>query len=636
MLKFEFEYRIFISLGIVAVVCFFNFAVFPELPENKELVGRLFGWSSQASAAVGFGLVAFMMVIATLLRMWAGTVLSSSLVMSFKIKKDVLNQEGPYQISRNPIYFADMIAYFGFAFCLSPIGFFIPFLLYFHYSRLIEYEEKNLELQFGKIFQTFKEQTPKFIPNKRSISRIGYALRRFKINWDGLRHDALYLLFIPGFIVSAFTGKVVHAIIIGLPAVMDWAIVHTKIGLDTGEKPMDKNGVNNSLGKSKVFEDIIYAQCWEDPEIDRSAFGTKPDDVVFSITSGGCNTLAFLVDDPKKVIALDLSPYQNYLLELKMAAFKEFSYEKLLQFLGVSPCAVRLEMYDRLRQYLSPESLAYWNAQPQKIQLGIIHCGRYEKYMHMLNKWLRLLVGKSLPEALFACQTQEARQRLFDTKWDTPRWRFFTNVFLSRATMTLLFTSRFFEQLESNFSFGEHFRSKIKRAITDLPLQENYFLSYILLGRFYSLEHLPSYLRKEHFEKIKSRLDRVEIVTDACEAYFRHLPPDSISKFNFTNVFEWMEPAAFENLLKETIRVAKDGAVMTYRNLLVPRSRPASLARWIAPQEAISSELLKADRSFIYKAYIVEKIVKPANAQLQFDKDEIHEMGNSQSFETAC
>ncbi len=72
-------------------------------------------------------------------------------------------------------------------------------------------------------------------------------------------------------------------------------------------------------------------------------------------------------------------------------------------------------------------------------------------------------------------------------------------------------------------------------------------------------------------------MDRVEIVTDSCEHYFAKLEDSSISKFNFSNIFEWMSPAAFENLLRETVRVARDRAVLTYRNLLVFRERPPSL-----------------------------------------------------------
>lgn len=616
LLRIEFEVRIFISFGIVVIVCLVNFALFPKLPGNMELLGRLFGWTEEFSTSAGFVFVSFLMVLSTLLRMWAGTVLSSPRVMSFKIQKDVLSREGPYRISRNPIYLADLIAFCGFALCLSPVGLVLPVLLFFHYSRLIEYEEKSLEMQFGAAFQDFKKQTPRFIPSLRSLGQLKVASAEFRINRDGFRHDALYLLFIPGFIVSAVTGRLIHAIVIGLPAVVDWAIVHTKIGLKPNEKTAKNENTASRLKQSKVFKDILYAQCWEDPEMDRRAFGIQSDDVVFSITSGGCNTLAFLVDNPRKVIALDLSPYQNYLLDLKMAAFRVLSYPDLLEFIGVNESTRRLEMYGWLNGHLTPESRKYWDSQPQKIRRGIIHTGRYEWYMRLLKKGLTLLVGRSLPEELFDCRTVKERRQLYQRKWNNFRWRFFTKIFLSRTFMTLLFTGKFFDQLDSDFSFGDHFRSRIKRALTMLPLQENYFLAYILLGRFYSLNYLPVYLQRENFEKIKSRLDRVEVVTGPCEDYFKTLPPGSVSKFNFTNIFEWMPPEAFENLLRETIRVARDEAVLTYRNLLVPRSRPASLARRIEPQTSLAKELLDTDRSFIYRAYNVEKINKKNEEQL--------------------
>jgi S-adenosylmethionine-diacylglycerol 3-amino-3-carboxypropyl transferase len=62
------------------------------------------------------------------------------------------------------------------------------------------------------------------------------------------------------------------------------------------------------MNRPKVFSDILYAQCWEDPDLDREAFHIGPDDTVFSVTSGGCNALAFLADGPRRVVAIDLNP----------------------------------------------------------------------------------------------------------------------------------------------------------------------------------------------------------------------------------------------------------------------------------------------------------------------------------------
>jgi S-adenosylmethionine-diacylglycerol 3-amino-3-carboxypropyl transferase len=358
-----------------------------------------------------------------------------------------------------------------------------------------------------------------------------------------------------------------------------------------------------------VFNGVLFSQCWEDPQIDREAFIIQKDDVVFSITSGGCNLLSFLIDDPKTVIALDLNPHQNYLLELKMAAFKFLSYESMLRFIGVKKCSYRLMKYDLTRSVLSKPAREYWDKNLKMIERGIIHCGRYEDYMKLLRHGLRLIISERTIRRFFETDDVKKRQLLFEREWNNRRWKLFTKVFLSRKTMSLLFDKGFFRYLKTDFSFGEHFSEKVEKALTQLPTKENYFLRYILLGN-YDEKHLPPYLRREHFETIKSRLNRVRIVTDNCDSYFSQMPDNSISKFNFTNVFEWMSEEAFMSLLNETIRVARDNSVITYRNLLVPRKHPESLSQNIQSEDVLAQQLHKKDLSFIYDSYIVETIFK--------------------------
>ena len=355
---------------------------------------------------------------------------------------------------------------------------------------------------------------------------------------------------------------------------------------------------------------MLYAQCWEDPAIDREALQIGPGDVVFSITSGGCNVLAFLVDDPGRVIALDVNPHQNYLLDLKMAAFATLDHAEVLALLGVTPSDRRRALYAALRSRLRADSRRYWDAHSRAVEGGVIHSGRYERYLGLLRRWFGVLMGRSLAAAVFAAPSARERTALFRRRWDNRRWRVFTGALLSRRVMTRLFDPAFFAQLEESFSFGERFRARVERAVLELPVERNPYLSYVLLGRFPSPQHLPLYLRPEHFEAIRRRVDRIELVTGACDEYFGTLPSDAISKFNFTNVFEWMPARTFEVLLRETVRVARPGAVMTYRNLLVPRARPDSLAPWIRPDRALAASLHARDLSFVYGAYVVERIVK--------------------------
>ena len=360
----------------------------------------------------------------------------------------------------------------------------------------------------------------------------------------------------------------------------------------------------------EMFRDVLYAQCWEDPEIDREAFRIDPDDTVFSITSGGCNTLTFLLDNPRAVYALDLNPHQNYLLDLKMGAFAALPYGEMLELLGVRSSRRRSQLYARVRGALGDASRKYWDARQVKIGQGLIHAGRYEAYMRLLRHCLELFKGKRLIRALFAAEESAERERLYRRRWDTPLWRLFTRVFLSRTVMSSLFTGEFFTYVEGSFSFGRHFAELIERALTDNPLRENYFLSYILLGRYFDEDHLPPYLIRENFPVIRSRLSRIHMINGSCEDFFRGRPDGSIQKFNFTNIFEWMPREAYEELLREVCRVASHGAVITYRNLLVLRERPASMAARIQPDRALSASLHARDRSFVYRNYVVERINK--------------------------
>jgi S-adenosylmethionine-diacylglycerol 3-amino-3-carboxypropyl transferase len=360
----------------------------------------------------------------------------------------------------------------------------------------------------------------------------------------------------------------------------------------------------------KVFQDVLYAQCWEDPQIDREAFNITSDDVVFSITSGGCNVLTFLIDNPQKIIALDLNPYQNYLLELKISAFRNLSYEKLLEFVGVIKSCDRMELYNIVKKDLSENCRNYWDTQKEKILSGIIHCGRYEKYMRLLGRTLNILLGQSLISNFFEIKDEDRRFQLYQHKVNNLSWWLFTRILLSRAMMSFLFDKAFFKYLDRSFSFGKHFEEKVMYAFTQLPITENYFLSYILLNRYYDEKFLPVYLRKENFELIKSRIERVEIITNSCENYFSKIHNDFISKFNFTNIFEWMSVEKYRSLLEEIIRVGKDKSIMTYRNLLVYREHPPEFEGQIKSLKTLSIYLHKKDLSFVYDNYVVEQITK--------------------------
>jgi S-adenosylmethionine-diacylglycerol 3-amino-3-carboxypropyl transferase len=603
-----FEARIFISLSIITGISLISFLCFREYPSCLEIAGRWFKLPGYLAIGYGYFFVAFMLTIASLLRMWAGSILTSETVMAFRIRNNKMEISGPYNFVRNPIYFADLMAFSSLSLCLTPIGLAIPLLIRLHYYQLIKYEEEKLLTVFGHTYEKFMNSVPCLFPGIKEIKKLFSTSLNFRLNFDGIRHNAQYVLFIPGLICASFSGEFILAVLIGLPAVIDWAVIHTIIGISPDKHRQGKAG-NKTLGHSRVFNDILYSQCWEDPEMDRLAFNIKSCDTVFSITSGGCNALTFLLDNPQKIICLDMNRFQNYLLRLKISAFRVLEYRETLEFFGIIPSRRRWEFYERLKPLLTEEEQLYWEGKKQDINNGIIHCGKYERYMHLLKNIFRLLLGKKIINELFNTTTLDEQRKLFCDKWDTFRWRLFCSIFLSRPFASLFFDKAFYRYLDPSFSFEKYYRSAVRNVISELPVRQNYFLSYILSGN-YLIDNLPSYLKPENYFTIRERSDRIEIVTSGCHDYLRSLPTNTISKFNFTNIFEWMSMEEFTLLMLEIVRISRDGAVLTYRNHLITRTRPEIFAAQVIPDTRLSDDLRRTDRSFIYKAYVVERIKK--------------------------
>jgi len=159
-----FEVRIFISLSIVLIISLLSFLAFKNTPVIIETAGRWIGLSATLSIRYGFIIVAILVIFASLIRMWGGSVLTSRTVMSFRIQDSRLLVSGPYVFVRNPIYFADLIAFTSLSFCLRPIGLLIPLLIYLHYLQLIKYEEESLKKEFGQIYLDYIDSTPAIYP----------------------------------------------------------------------------------------------------------------------------------------------------------------------------------------------------------------------------------------------------------------------------------------------------------------------------------------------------------------------------------------------------------------------------------------------------------------------------------------
>lgn len=119
---------------------------------------------------------------------------------------------------------------------------------------------------------------------------------------------------------------------------------------------------DETLRKHRQFYDeYIYAFTWEDARVDARILKLDDEDVVLAITSAGDNILAYALDGPKRIHAVDLNPSQNHLLELKLAAFAALPYEDVWALFGRGKHPnFRQLLLSKLSPHLSSLAFQHW------------------------------------------------------------------------------------------------------------------------------------------------------------------------------------------------------------------------------------------------------------------------------------
>jgi len=358
----------------------------------------------------------------------------------------------------------------------------------------------------------------------------------------------------------------------------------------------------NDIREQVAFDRVRYANCWEDADLLVNALEcTSPGGNVLSIASAGDNSLSLLTLKPNLVVAFDISLPQLACLELRMAAFRLLAYEELLGFLGASSeTEPRYKVYRSFRGELSSGAREFWDSQPDEINSGIIHCGKFERYFQLFRRWiLPLIHRRETIEALSTLRGGESCHSFYCDQWDNWRWRLLFHLFFSRAVMGRLGRDPvFFNQVEG--SVASRILARTRYALTELPAAENPYLGYILNGNFHT--RLPHYLRPENFQIIRDGLESIIPIHCALGAD-ELLQFGKYSAFNLSDIFEYLNLSACRASARWLARVAEPGAAVAYWNMLAPRNLAEIARASFTDNPEPAQELFARDNAFFYSAF---------------------------------
>ncbi len=370
---------------------------------------------------------------------------------------------------------------------------------------------------------------------------------------------------------------------------------------------------------ARLFEGLVYAQIWEDPDVDLAALEIGPSSRIVTIASGGCNAMSYLLADPMQIQAVDLNPAHVALLKLKLTAARQLPDYDSFKHLFAGPAdADNLALYRRyVAPYLEPAVRDYWAGRDLAGRRRIGMFGR-NLYQHgLLGRTIQFghavcrLHGKR-PRRMLEALTIADQRRLFDTELapvlDSRLVRHLAD--LPATYFGLGIPPAQFDALKADAggNLAALLRARVERLACGFPIHDNWFAWQAFSGRYPADGRtLPPYLRPENFKLIRARTDRIEIDQINLTDHLARQDARTVDAFVLLDAQDWMSRAQMSALWSQINRTARQGARVIFRtaaedSILPQMLPPELLAPWEYEEER-SAELHAQDRSAIYGGF---------------------------------
>jgi len=362
-----------------------------------------------------------------------------------------------------------------------------------------------------------------------------------------------------------------------------------------------------------ALDEVRYAQVWEDHRTLEQALRVGPEDDVLSITSGGDNVLALLLAEPRTLTAVDMSPAQSALFELKRAGIRGLSHPDFVVLVGASGDAAgaRLRLYARVRQELPEAARRFWDAREGLVAAGVIHSGRLERYFRVFREEHLPCVWKpGLADRLLRARSLEEQARTFEAEAASPALEALLASYFGLDGMAS--HGRHPAQLRyvRERDFGRYFMARLRHVCTRQRLRGNPYFESLFTGGYRDLRSAPPYLRPSAFGRLKGLVGRVRVVTAELRSFLEACPEGEFSKANLSDVFEYMSEAQTQDTLDRLASRLRPGGRLAYWNLFVPRHRPPALSGRLRRRTALAGTLFWRDRSMFYRSFEVEEVLR--------------------------
>ncbi|MEE4377942.1 MAG: BtaA family protein [Candidatus Competibacteraceae bacterium] len=321
---------------------------------------------------------------------------------------------------------------------------------------------------------------------------------------------------------------------------------------------------------------LIYNVCWEDPRIDRQILSLNRDSKAVVLTSAGCNTLDYLLEQPAEIHAVDVNPRQNALLHLKLALIEQGNFENLFTMFGEGSHQGFRSVYASVRKQLPDYAQLFWD---EKIRYFDSNNKKQSFYYHGTSgavAWTLkryLLRSKTLRQHIFdfldaqtLAEQKEIYQQIEPALWN----RFTSWVVKQPLTLAMLGVPRPQIQLINRQHPGGvlgYVGDKLRHVLTEVLIRDNYFWRVYLTG-YYTQTCCPNYLKMENFSALRENIAKIHTHNSTVSQFLKNHPGE-YSHFVLLDHQDWLawhDPAALREEWELILRNSRPGSRILLRS----------------------------------------------------------------------
>lgn len=350
--------------------------------------------------------------------------------------------------------------------------------------------------------------------------------------------------------------------------------------------------------KTRFFQSINYASFHEDSDSERRALRLRATDRVLCLTGSGARALDLLIDNPKEIVAIDWNPAQSHLLELKLAVIGCLSYDEGLGFLGLLPSNHRDATYIHLRPRLSAAAQSFWDSNPGAIQLGIYFDGRWERFLRKAS-WIARRIRHRMVDQLFDCEDLDAQQQFWRQRWDNRRWRWFLNAATSRLLVRHILREPGLQYVPQSLAIGDTLRRRFAQASGNFMFRESPWVWALFKGTIDIGGPVPEHLKAENFDKLRARVDSVQIVTASLQDYLRKCET-RFDAFSLSDFASYCDQETHGQIWKAILDRSNHHARFCERRFLVEYPLDPDIQKTVQIDTLLSEKLTREDRAVVY------------------------------------